>query len=164
MLYQYFYNTLERIGLRSKRGLFFPPAFNDTQVEMDIVTIQNNINENGIPTYTLKIVDRGYKEVEEEVSEFIQNENGEYDEIIKKITVRKKVGKDIVRGLDRSYTYDELNRLAQAVGANFDDISKSCENINEMFRRGFLTLTNIECASGEGLYGSNIGDFEIIRD
>ena len=53
---------MSRIALKSKRLLFFPPAYKDVEVEMDIELIQNNpLTE----SYTLKIVDRAYKEFEE---------------------------------------------------------------------------------------------------
>lgn len=161
---------MKRIALKSKRPLFFPPAFKDVEIEMDIELIQNNPKTE---SYTLKIVDRAYKEVEETYFDYVEKESTEelaegavpeFEKVEKTRTVRKQVGKDIVRGLDKEYPYEMLNQLAQALNISFDDESVTTKNINDLFRQGFLVITNQECQSGEGLYGSEVGDWEFINE
>lgn len=76
---------MKRIALKSKKPLFFPPSYRNVDVEMDIELIQNNPKSE---TYTLKIVDRAYKDFE-----------------IGDDKIRKQVGRDIIRGLDKEYSY-----------------------------------------------------------
>ena len=158
---------MSRIALKSKRPLFFPPAYKDVEVEMDIELIQNNpLTE----SYTLKIVDRAYREFEEtlvlnKIKEGTEDsESPKYEQVEEVVKTRKQVGKEVVRGLDKSYSYEMLNQLAQHLNIPFDDESVTTKNINDLFRQGFLVITNQECQAGEGMYGSEVGDWEIITE
>lgn len=156
-----------KIAIKSKKPLNFPPAFKDVEITMEIDLIQNLPNEE---VYVLRILDKAWKEFDEEQVDYIKKEGnsedgteGELEEVKKIVKVKRQVGETIVRGTSKKYPYSMLNQLASQLKIDFNPDTISTSEINELFRYGLLFITQQECLNGEGMYFSEATDWEIIR-
>lgn len=121
------------IAIKSKKDLMFPPSYRGI-VTMKIDLIQNKPEEE---VYELRIIDTCMK--------------GE----------DSQKGNEVVRF--KTMTYDELDQLAAILNVDMSDKTKLRENINELFRQGLFAITQQECLKGEGMYFSEVQDWEIVR-
>lgn len=143
------------IAIQSNKKLQFPPASLGF-VKMGIDLIQNKPNENA---YEIRIVDSCFDTVNEEIE--VLEETG----IVKKTVRVTKVLGTTTR--IKKYSYDELKELGKLLNVDFSDNSKTIENINELFLKGLLLVTQLECqqgisGTGLGMYFSEAQDWEII--
>ena len=56
----------------------------------------------------------------------------------------------------------ELDQLSTYLNVDMT-VGNLRENINELFRKGLLLITQMECQKGEGMYFSEAQDWEIIK-
>ena len=153
------------IKLKSNKELMFPPMYKEI-ITMEIDLIQNKPQEG---KYELRIIDTAQKTVEEEFEVEVLDENGNVtvDNKDKPITeiktreVQKQVGTPVTRL--KTMTYEELDALATILNVDMTDKAQLRENINELFRQGLLAITTKEASEGEGMYFSEVGDWEIVR-
>lgn len=152
---------MAKIALQSTKALLFPPMYSGT-VTMEIDLIQNKPAEE---VYELRILDTCTVEAEEDNPEYLAlpEEAREGSEIPAKIKLTKQLGETQVRL--RRYSYEQIRQLAMAL--NVPHGEDGVHWINEVFRQGFLTLTNMECQEakqkgGKGIYFSELGDWKIL--
>lgn len=153
------------IKLKSNKELMFPPYLRGF-VTMDMDIIQNKPNEK---VYEMRIVDSCSQKVMKDFEEPVLNEDGKptFEEDGTPITttiqreVEVQVGTPVTRF--KYMSYDELGQLAVALNVDMSDPANLVENIQELFRQGFLIITNKEAAEGVGMYYSEPGDFSIVR-
>ncbi|HEX7868925.1 MAG TPA: hypothetical protein VF455_02320 [Chryseobacterium sp.] len=132
-------------------------------IRMQIDLIQNNT----LNSYTMRIIDSCVKEVEEEVEVPIVQENGTVVMETQTKTILKVLEKKEPRF--KTMTYDELDSLTEILNV---DMTKGNlrENLNELFRRGLLAITQKECVDGisgevgRGLYFTEAKDWEIVKE
>lgn len=141
------------IAIQSNKKLMFPPA-SVGFVKMEIDLIQNKPSEE---LYELRIVDTCFDNAQEEVESL--NEQGE---VVKSIVDTVKVFGTNVRL--KQYTYAQLKELATQLNVDFSDNTLTLENINELFRKGLLITTQLECkqgisGQGKGMYFSEVQDW-----
>ena len=141
------------IAIQSTKKLQFPPA-SVGFVKMEIDLIQNKPSEE---LYELRIVDTCFDNIQEEVETL--NELGE---VVKSIVDTVKVYGTNIRL--KQYTYAQLKELETQLNVDFSDNTPTLENINELFRKGLLITTQLECkqgisGKGEGMYFSAAEDW-----
>ena len=144
------------IAIKSNKKLQFPPT-SIGYVVMEIDLIQNKPKE-GI--YELRIVDRCVEDVLEKVH--IVNEQGESEE--KDVLIEKTIASTT---RFKTYTYDEIKELGNALNLNPNDYKSLTDYINDLFRQGLLITTQQECqkgisGEGKGMYFSEAQDWVII--
>ena len=144
------------IAIKSNKKLQFPPtSFGYVVMEIDL--IQNKPKE-GI--YELRIVDRCVEDVLEKVH--IVNEQGESEE--KDVLIEKTIASTT---RFKTYTYDEIKELGNALNLNPNDYESLTDYINDLFRQGLLITTQQECqkgisGEGKGMYFSEAQDWIIV--
>jgi hypothetical protein len=143
------------IAIQSKVKLQFPPA-SVGFVKMEIDLIQNKPSEE---VYEIRIIDTCFELVKEEQEVL---ENGEF--VKKQLEVEKTLGTNT---RFKKYAYSELKELGKMLNIDFSDNSKTIENINELFSKGLLLITQSECqqgisGEGKGMYFSNAQDWKIV--
>jgi hypothetical protein len=143
------------IAIQSKVKLQFPPACVGF-VKMEIDLIQNKPSEE---VYEIRIIDTCFEIIngEQEVLE-----NGEF--VKKQVEVEKILGTNTRL---KKYAYAELIGIGKMLNIDFSDNSKTIENINELFSKGLLLITQSECqqgisGEGKGMYFSNVQDWETV--
>ena len=142
-----------KIAIKSNKKLQFPPT-SIGYVVMEIDLIQNKPKE-GI--YELRIVDRCVEDVLEKVH--IINEQGESEE--KDVLIEKTIASTT---RFKTYTYDEIKELGNALNLNPNDYESLTDYINDLFRHGLLITTQQECqkgisGEGKGMYFSEAQDW-----
>lgn len=128
-----------KIAIKSNVKLQFPPA-NFGFVEIAIDLIQNKKDQQ---VYELRLIDICFDIVNDE--------------------------RVILNSLTRfkTYSYAEIGALAQAVNIDFTDPTKRVEQINEIFSKGLLAVTQLECINGvsgvtnKGMYFSEVQNWEL---
>ena len=130
------------IAIRSNKELFFGEAKSGF-IRMEI------INRPSTQTYTLRIVDTCFKEIEEEVEVWNETEGVMKTEKIKDERIQGHKTRYV------SYSYDQVKILAEV------------EYINELFKLGLLIVTQKECKESlagyenKGMYLSEATDWEL---
>lgn len=104
---------MKKIAIESNVKLQFPPAsVGFVEIEMDL--IQNKPNEG---SYEIRLIDTCF--------DFVNS---------KKVELGKNTR-------FKKYSYAEINALAQAVNVDFTDATKRVEQVNEIFEKGLLAVT-----------------------
>ncbi|MBU8884078.1 hypothetical protein KSK37_13370 [Kaistella sp. DKR-2] len=144
------------IAIKSNKDLMFPPSFKGT-VTMKMDLIQNKPDQQ---VYEIRITDTCTKEVEEEIEVSVDTD-GENQTQTQTQLVTKQFGKEQVRF--KTMSYAELDALASELNIDLSDKTQLRENINELFRQGFLLVTQKECLEGRGIYFSEAQDWETVN-
>lgn len=158
------------IAIQSNKKLQFPPA-SVGYVRMEIDLIQNKPIEE---VYELRIIDTCFdivlekqlkkdyipKITEEEPITLMEPIEQDYEEVetIKVLGTNTRL---------KRYTYNELKQLSTKLNVDFSDKSLALQNINQLFQKGLLIITQTECqqgisGEGKGMYFSEINDWESI--
>lgn len=130
---------------------------------MQIDLIQNNT----FNSYTMRIIDSCVKEVTEDVQVPVLEDNGAVTMETQSRTYLKVLEKKEPRF--KTITYTELDALAEILDVDITQ-GNLRENIDELFRRGLLVITQKECANGisgepgRGLYFTEAQDWEIVKE
>lgn len=147
------------IAVKSNKDLnFFPIYTGKVTMRIDMI-----INRPEAEAYEMRIIDTCTKIVQKEVP--IMDENGQPTAETELKDFVEVQGKPITRF--KLMTYDELDVLAEALDIDMT-VGNLRENINELFRRGLLFITQKECVDGingepgSGMYFTEAQDWEII--
>lgn len=144
------------IAIKSNKDLMFPSSFRGT-ITMKMDLIQNKPEQE---VYEMRIIDTCTKVVEEEIEVSVEID-GETQIETQTLLVTRQFGKEQVRF--KTMSYDELDALASELNIDLSDKTQLRENINELFRQGFLLITQKECLDGQGIYFSEAQDWEIVN-
>jgi hypothetical protein len=129
-----------KIAIKSYVKLMFPPAnFGYVRIEIDLAQ-----NKPGQDEYELRLIDSCFDVVE---------------------------GKEVNLGIEitrfKTYSYQYIKTLAEVVNVDFTDPTKRAEQVNEVFSRGLLAVTQQECIAGisgvpnKGMYFSEAQNWEL---
>lgn len=147
------------IAVKSNKVLQFPPTYRGiVTMEIDMI-----INRPEAEAYEMRIIDTCTKIVQKEVP--VIGENGQLREETEMKDVIEVQGKPTTRF--KLITYDEIDVLTEALGVDMT-VGTLRENINELFRRVLLFITQKECGdgingeSGFGMYFTEAKDWEIV--
>lgn len=147
------------IAIQSKKELFFGQA-KIGFIKMEFETITNRPTSK---TYEVGIKDTCFRKETETIE--IPNESGG--------TSQKKIENYIELGSVyryKTFTYEEFEQMTQLIKLSKKTNLSEVEKINEMFRIGLLLTTQKECQegasgmAGKGMYLSEAGDWEIVKD
>jgi hypothetical protein len=145
------------IAIRSNKELFFGEAKSGF-IRMEIEEI---INRPASQTYTLRIVDTCFKEIEEEIEVWSETE---------KVMKTEKIKDERLQGQKTryvSYSYNQVKILAEVLKLNKSKFPSEVEYINELFKLGLLIVTQKECKDSlagyenKGMYLSEATDWEL---
>lgn len=145
------------IAIRSNKELFFGEAKSGL-IRMEIEEI---INRPASQTYTLRIVDTCFKEIEEEIEVWSETE---------KVMKTEKIKDERIQGQKTryvSYSYNQVKILAEVLKLNKSKFPSEVEYINELFKLGLLIVTQKECKESlagyenKGMYLSEATDWEL---
>lgn len=145
------------IAIRSNKELFFGEA-KAGFIRMEIEEI---INRPSTQTYTLRIVDTCFKEIEEEIEVWSEAEGVMKTEKIKDERIQGHKTRYV------SYSYDQVKGLANALKLDKSKFPSEVEYINELFKLGLLIVTKKECVESlagyenKGMYLSEATDWEL---
>ena len=140
------------IAIESKKDLLFPPSYRGkVTMKIDII-----INRPDLGIYEMRITDTCTKIVQKKVPVLDQNANPTSQTEMKNVV--EVLGKPMTRF--RTMTYAELDALANGLDITIAAGSIR-ENINDLFRKGLLVVTQQECQKGEGMYFSEATDWKI---
>lgn len=145
------------IAIRSNKELFFGEA-KAGFIRMEIEEI---INRPATQTYTLRIVDTCFKEIEEEIEVWNETEGVMKTERIKDERTQGQKTRYV------SYSYDQFKILAKVLKLDKSKFPSEVEYINELFKLGLLIVTQKECKESlagyenKGMYLSEMADWEL---
>lgn len=145
------------IAIRSNKELFFGEA-KAGFIRMEIEEI---INRPATQTYTLRIVDTCFKEIEEEVEVWNETEGVMKTERIKDERIQGQKTRYV------SYSYNHVKGLTDALKLDKSKFPSEVEYINELFKLGLLIITQKECKESlagyenKGMYLSEATDWEL---
>nr|DAM87551.1 MAG TPA: hypothetical protein [Bacteriophage sp.] len=145
------------IAIRSNKELFFGEA-KAGFIRMEIEEI---INRPSTQTYTLRIVDTCFKEIEEEVEVWNETEGVMKTEKIKDERIQGHKTRYV------TYSYNQVKILAEVLKLNKSKFQSEVEYINELFKLGLLIVTQKECKESlagyenKGMYLSEATDWEL---
>jgi hypothetical protein len=128
-----------KIAIKTNIKLQFPPA-NVGYIRIEIDLIQNKQNES---VYELRLKDTCFDIINSE-------------EVVLATNTRFK-----------KYNYADINYIGQIVNVDFSDNTQRINQINEIFARGLLAITQQECLDGisgipdKGMYFSEVQNWEL---
>lgn len=141
------------IAIRSNKELFFGEA-KAGFIRMEIEEI---INRPATQTYTLRIVDTCFKEIEV----WSETEGVMKTERIKDERIQGQKTRYV------TYSYNQVKILAEVLKLNKSKFPSEVEYINELFKLGLLIVTQKECKESlagyenKGMYLSEATDWEL---
>jgi hypothetical protein len=157
------------IAIQSNKKLQFPPA-NVGYVKMEIDLIQNKPIEE---VYELRIIDTCFDIVLEKQlkPDYVPQVTTEDPITLIEPTPTDYIDVEVAKVLAtttrlKQYTYSQLKELSLNLNVDFSDKALTLQNINELFKKGLLLTTQMECQQGisgenKGLYFSEIIDWFI---
>lgn len=148
------------IAIKSNKPLTFDPVSR----EMGIITvsIDSYMRNSKDDTFTLYITDlvEYTAPTKIRVKEVVglDNNNQEIYEFVEK-TIFADRRKHIQR--TKVYSTQELVSLGQTLGIYDIEVLTIIDKLDELFRKGLLAITQMECVEGKGIYMSEAGDWFI---
>lgn len=145
------------IAIRSNKELFFGEA----KLGFIRMEVEEIINRPASQTYTLRIVDTCFKEIEEEIEVWNETEGVMKTEKIKDERIQGQKTRYV------SYSYNHIKGLADALKLDKSKFPSEVEYINELFKLGLLIVTQKECKESlagyenKGMYLSEATDWEL---
>lgn len=141
-----------------------PLTFNPVSREMGVITvsIDSYMRNTKDDTFTLYITDlvEYVAPVTVKVREVVglDENNQEVYEM-----VEKTIFADRRKQMSRTKTYkvEELITLGRSLGISDIEVRTLVEKTDELFRKGLLAITQMECVEGRGIYMSEAGDWFI---
>lgn len=150
------------IAIQTNKDMIFNSSKGRIRMEIDV--IQNKPNQG---LYEMRIVDSVNKDVEEEQEVPVTSEDGTITYETQKVIVNKIL--DVKPPRFKTMTYEELDNLVQFLDVDMSQ-GNLRENINNLFRKGLLIVTQQECVNGisgepgRGMYFTEAQDWEIFGE
>lgn len=147
------------IAIQTNKEFVFNSSKGFIRLEIDL--IQNKPREE---LYVMRIIDSVNKDVQEEQQFAVVDDEGNTTYETRTVTVNKVLETKPVRF--KAMTYQELDQLAELLDVDMSQ-GNLRENINNLFRKGLLIVTQKECQDGisgeqgKGMYFTEAQDWEI---
>ena len=160
------------IAIQSNVKLQFPPA-SFGYVKMEIDLIQNKPIEK---VYEVRIIDTCFDKIFEKQlkKDYIPKFVDENSTILSEPLSSDYEEVEVINIMATStrfkkFSYEELKQLAAFVSVDFSDSNIVIDNINTLFKKGLITITQMECqkgisGKGRGMYFSEVQDWNLIQD